>query len=172
MIKIIFNEEDISALRHWRFQHPDPRVQVRMEALYLRSQGVAKTEILRLCGLSKASFHRYLKAYMVGGITQLKHLDHYRPHSELTNHRTTLEAYFHQHPPATVAEAAAKLAELPGMVRKPTQVRQYLRALGMKPMKVGRLPAKADVDAQDAFKKKPGTQVTGRWGWPARRLFH
>jgi transposase len=162
MIKIIFNEEDISALRYWRFQHPDPRVQVRMEALSLRSQGVANAEILRLCGSSKASFHRYLKAYMAGGITPLKRRDHYRPHSELTNHRTTLEAYFHQHPPATVAEAAAKLAELTGMVRNPTQVRQYLRALGMKPMKVGMLPAKADVEAQEAFKKKPGAQVTGR----------
>jgi transposase len=172
MIKIIFTEEDISALRYWRFRHPDPRVQVRMEALYLRSQGVANAEILRLCGISKASFHRYLKAYMAGGITQLKHIDHYRPHSELTNYRTTLEAYFHQHPPATVAEAAAKIAELTGIVRKPTQVRQYLRALGMKPMKVGMLPAKADVEAQEAFKKKPGAQVTGRWGWPARRLFH
>ena len=89
MIKIIFNEEDISALRYWRFQHPDPRVQVRMEALYLRSQGVANAEILRLCGMSKASFHRHLKAYVAGGIEQLKRIDHYRPHSELANHRTT-----------------------------------------------------------------------------------
>ena len=71
-----------------------------------------------------------------------------------------------------MAEAAAKIAELTGMMRKPTQVRQYLRALGMKPMKVGMLPAKADVEAQEAFKKKPGAQVTGRWGWPARRLVH
>ena len=38
MIKIIFNEEDISALRYWRFQHPDPRVQVRMEALLAQSR--------------------------------------------------------------------------------------------------------------------------------------
>jgi transposase len=172
MITINFSAADIEALRYWRFQHPDPRVQVRMEALYLRSQGVANAEILRLCGISKASFHRYLKAYIAGGITQLKHIDHYRPHSELTTHRTTLEAYFQQHPPASVAEAAAKIAELTGIVRKPTQVRQYLRALGMKPMKVGMIPAKADVDAQEAFKKKPGAQVRGRWGWPARRLFH
>jgi transposase len=162
MIKIIFNEEDISAWRYWRFQHPDPRVQVRMDALYLRSQGVANAEILRRCGISKASFHRHLKAYMAGGITQLKRIDHDRPHSALANHRTTLEAYFHQHPPATVAEAAAKIAELTGIVRKPTQVRQYLRALGMKPMKGGMLPATADVDAQEACKKTPGAQVRGR----------
>jgi transposase len=172
MIKLIFNEEDLTALRYWRFQHPDPRVQVRMEARYWRSQGVAKAEILRLCGISKANFHRYLKAYVAGGVEQLKRIEHYRPHSELTNHRPPLEAYFQQHPPATVAEAAAKIADLTGIVRKPTQVRQYLRAVGMKPMKVGMLLAKADVEAQEAFRKKPGAKVRGRWGWPARRLFH
>jgi transposase len=172
MSHIVFNEEAITALRYWRFQHPDPRVQVRMEALYLRSQGVANAEILRLCGSSKASCHRYLKAYVVGGVEPLKRLEPYRPHSELTNHRSTLEAYFQQPPPATVAEAAAKIAELTGLVRKPTQVRQYLRALGMKPMTVGMLPAKADVDAPEAVKNKPGPQVRGSWGGPARRLFH
>ena len=67
---------------------------------------------------------------MAGGITQLKRIDHYRPHSELANHRTTLEAYFHQHPPATVAEAAAKIAELTGIVRKPTQVRRICERWG------------------------------------------
>jgi transposase len=172
MIKINFSATDVEALRYWRFQHPDPRVQVRMEALYLRSQGVTNGEILRLCGISKASFHRHLKAYVAGGVEQLKRIDHYRPQSKLANHRTTLEAYFQHHPPATVAEAAAKIAEVTGIVRKPTQVRQFLRALGMKPMKVGMIPAKADVDAQEAFKKKSGAQVTGSWGWPARRVFH
>jgi hypothetical protein len=69
-----------------------------------------------------------------------------------------------------VAEAAAKIAELTSIVRKPPQVQQSLCTLGMKPMKVGMLPAKADVDAQAAFKKQPGAQVTGRWGWPMYRL--
>jgi hypothetical protein len=61
MIKIPFTEADIDALRSWRFHHPDPRVQVRMEALYLRSQQVSTRDIRPLCGLSKASFHRSLK---------------------------------------------------------------------------------------------------------------
>ena len=43
------------------------------------------------------------------------------------NYRPTLEGYFRQHPPATVAEAAAKIAELTGIVRQRTQVRQFLR---------------------------------------------
>ena len=153
MIKISFSEADIEALRYWRFQHPDPRVQVRMEALYLRSQKVANGEILRLCGISKASFHRYLTAYVTGGIEQLKHFEPRRPRSALHHHRTTIEAEFQQRPPATVAEAAARIEALTGIVRKPTQVRQFLKALGMKPRKVGMIPAKADVDAQEAFKK-------------------
>jgi transposase len=153
MIKISFGEADIEALRYWRFQHPDPRVQVRMEALYLRSQKVANGEILRLCGISKASFHRYLKAYVTGGIEQLKHFEPRRPRSALHHYRTTIEAEFQQRPPATVAEAAARIEALTGIVRKPTQVRQFLKALGMQPRKVGMIPAKVDVDAQEAFKK-------------------
>jgi transposase len=153
MIKINVSAADVDALRYWRFQHPDPRVQVRMEALYLRSQGMANRDILRLCGISKASFHRYLNVYIAGGIEQLKQIDHYRPQRELARSRPMLEAYFREHPPATVAEAAAQIQERTGIARKPTQVRQFLKALGMKPRKVGMIPAKADVDAQEAFKK-------------------
>lgn len=154
MLKIACSAEDIAALRHWRFHHPDPRIQVRMEALYLRSQGVANADIVRLCGISKASFHRYLHAYGSGGLEALKRIEQYRPQSELQKHRPTLEASLRQHPPATVAEAAARIEALTGIARKPTQVRQFLRSLGMKPLKVGMIPAKADVAAQEEFKKK------------------
>ena len=153
MIKISFGEVDIEARRYWRFQHPDPRVQVRMEALYLRSQQVANGDILRLCGISKASFHRYLQAYMSGGIEQLQHFAPRRPRSALHHHRATIEAAFQQRPPATVAEAVARIEALTGIVRKPTQVRQFLKALGRQPRTVGMIPAKADVEAQEACKK-------------------
>ena len=104
-------------------------------------------------GLSKASFHRYLHAYVSGGIEQLKHLEPHRPRSALHRHRATIEAEFRQQPPATVAEAAARIEALTGIARKPTQVRQFLNVLGMRPRRVGVLPAKADVAAQEAFKK-------------------
>jgi hypothetical protein len=79
VIKITFSEADIAALRYWRFRHPDPRLQVRMKAFYWRSQQVANGDIPRLCGISKASFHRYLKAYATGGLEQLKHLEPRQP---------------------------------------------------------------------------------------------
>ena len=153
MMTINFSDTDLAALQYWRFHHPDPRVQVRMEALYLRSQGVANRDIPRLCGISKASFHRYLTAYATGGIERLQHFEPRRPRSLLHHHRPTIEADFQQRPPATVAEAAARIAALTGITRKPTQVRQFLKALGMQPRKVGMIPAKADVEAHEACKK-------------------
>lgn len=154
MIKKEFSKEAIEALQYWRFNHPDPRVQVRMEAIYLKSQGMKNRSIIGLSRISKASYHRYFNAYITGGIEKLKEIDHYRPQSKLVNHRTTIEAYFREHPPATVAEAIAKIKELTGIERKPTQVRLFLKSLGMKPIKVGMIPAKADAEVQENFKKE------------------
>lgn len=153
MIRIPFSEADLEALRYWRFHHPDPRVQVRREALYLRSQGVANPDILQLCDISQASFPRSLTADVTGGSEQLQQFKPRRPRRALHHHCTTLEAECRQRPPATVAAAAARIEALPGIARKPTQVRQFLTALGMKPRRVGLLPAKADVAAHEAFKK-------------------
>ena len=101
MINLTFRETDIEALRSWRFHHPDPRLQVRMEAIYLRSQRVANGDIPRLCGISKASFHRYLHAYVTGGIEPLKHLEPHRPRSAPHPYRATSKAEFREHPPGT-----------------------------------------------------------------------
>ena len=62
-----------------------------------------------------------------------------------------LEAYFHEHPPATINEAIAKIEELTGIKSKREQVRVFLRKLGLNPRKVGMVPAKADVEIQEKF---------------------
>jgi hypothetical protein len=55
--------------------------------------------------------------------------------NELMAHQDTLKV-FSKHPPATVAAAAATITELTGISRKPTQVRQFLKQMGMAPRKV------------------------------------
>ena len=154
MIDIEFTIAEQEAFHYWRFHHPHPRVQLKMEVLYLKSQSLPLPVICRLCRISKTTFYRYLHDYQAGGLDQLKELSFHQPQSQLIDHRATLEAYFRQHPPATVAEAVAKIEELTGLKRAPTQVRQFLHALGMKPRKVGQIPAKADVVAQEQFKSE------------------
>lgn len=53
-----------------------------------------------------------------------------------------------------MAEAGEKIAALTGVRRKPTQIREFLKRLGMKPRKVAAIPAKADAQAQQAFKEQ------------------
>jgi transposase len=152
LIKIEFTTADQEALRYWRFHHAHPRVQRKMEALYLKSQGLRPEQITRLCDISNSTFYRYLAAYRAGGIDRLKESDFHRQSSQLAEYRAQVEADMRAHPPASVAEASARIASLTGITRGPTQVRQFLRSIGMKPRKVGQIPAKADVEAQEQFK--------------------
>ena len=152
MDKIECTTAERETLHYWRFYHPHPRVQLKMEALYLKSQGLAPEDISRLCAISKTTFYRYLHEYRTGGIEKLKEVPFHQRQSQLAAYRASIEAAFRQCPPATVAEAAARIEALTGLKRGPTQVRQFIQSLGMKPRKVGQIPAKADVTAQEAFK--------------------
>jgi len=57
MITIEFTPEEIEALEYERYHHPDPKVQKRMEVLYLKSQGLTHKEICRLCRISPGWWH-------------------------------------------------------------------------------------------------------------------
>jgi transposase len=152
MIQIEFSEEEKQALNHERYYYPHPPVQRKMEAVWLKSQGLPHHEICRLADLSPHTLCDYLRDYQSGGIEKLKETNFYQPTSDLEEHRDTLEDYFRQHPPATIKEAAAKIKDLTGIERKETQVRAFLKSLGMKCRKVGMLPAQADPDEQAVFK--------------------
>ena len=88
------------------------------------------------------------------GIEKRKEIKFNRPKSELTEHQGTIEAYFESNPPATINEAVKRIEELTGIKRSPTQVRKFLKSIGMRCLKVGTIPSKADVEAQDSYREK------------------
>jgi transposase len=151
MILIDFTPQDIDALHHQRFHHPHPRVQVRMEAVYLKSQGLPHQEICRLTRITENTLRSYLRQYQEGGIERLKRLDWAGTTSELDEHRQSLEDYFRENPPRSTAEAAAAIERLTGIRRGQTQVRRFLTGMGLKFRKLGMIPAKADADEQAEF---------------------
>jgi transposase len=111
-------------------------------------------DICRFTGISKHTLGTYLQAYKEGGINKLKEISFSKPTSAFSLHAQTIETYFREHPPASIKEARAKIHELTGITRSPTQVRQFLTSLGMRPRKVGMMPAKGDATKQDICKKK------------------
>jgi len=153
MLRITFSEQDIADLRYERYHHPHPRVQMKMEALLLKSRTLPHREIAACVGVSEPTLRTYFRSYLAGGIAALREVHFYRPESTLEQHRTTLEAYFTQHPPANATHAAAAIEELTGIKRSPTQIRIFMKRLGLKRLKTFAIPAKCDLEQQEAFKK-------------------
>jgi transposase len=122
-----FSEEDLQILARERYEHPDPRVQVRMEVLWLISQKIIHREAGRLAGVSRVTAERYVAVYRSGGVAALRHFQWCKPVSALEQHRDSLEESFRKNPPHTVAEACARIKEETGLERRPTQVRAFLK---------------------------------------------
>lgn len=127
MTPITFSEEQKQVLHEERFSHPHPRVQLRMEVLWLVSQGLVYSEVARLAGVSPATVDRYVAIYRQGGLEALRQLKWGTGESELMAHRETLEESFRKNPPHTVAEACERIKNETGIERKPTQVRAFLK---------------------------------------------
>ncbi len=72
MIQIEFSGEEIQQLDYERYHHPHPRVQKKMEVLYLKSQGLSHQERRRLCRICQTTLVSYLRQYQQGGIERLK----------------------------------------------------------------------------------------------------
>ena len=128
MTRITFSEEDQQTLHKERFEHPHPRVQQRMEVLWLISQGLVYPEAARLAGVSEATVDRYVALYRHGGLEALREWHWGKSStSELLEHRDSLEESFRRNPPHTVAEARQRIKEETGIARGPTQVRAFLK---------------------------------------------
>ncbi len=154
MIKIDITEKDRKICEYERKHHIHPRVRQKMDVLWLKIKKLSHEKVTEIAGVSKNTVTTYLRLYKEGGLEKLREINFNKPVSELTQHISTLEAYFREHPPASTKEAMGKIEELTGLKRSETQVRKFLISSGLKRRKVGMVPAKADIEKQEIFKKQ------------------
>lgn len=124
-----FTPEDLAAIRHGRYHHPHPRVQQKLEVLWLKSQGLTHEAIARLADLSRRSVQRYLDEFTDGGLARIRRLPWKGQANELAAHQASLEDYFLEHPPRSTREAQAAIERQTGVQRSLTQVRAFLKKL-------------------------------------------
>ena len=129
MRRFTFTPEDLAALRHERYHHPHPRVQQRMEVVWLKSQGLTHEDIARLAGVARRSVQRYLDDFAAGGLERLRRLAWPGKPNTLAAHRDSLEDYFLEHPPRSAREAQDAIEQQTGVRRGLTQVRAFLKKL-------------------------------------------
>lgn len=122
-----FRDDVVAAIRHDRYHHPHPRVQRKMEVLWLKRQGLTHADIARLADVSPRSVQRYLDEFEQGGLQRIRQLNWSGKACELDEHRPSLEAYFLQNPPRCAREAQAAIERLTGVRRGLSQVRAFLK---------------------------------------------
>ena len=126
---LVFSDDDCRTLATERYEHPDPRVQRRMEVLWLLSQGETQVRAGQLAGVSKATVERYVALFRRRGVPGLREFHWVKPTSVLEEYRPALEPEFRERPPHTVAEAMQRIEAITGVRRQETQVREFLKKL-------------------------------------------
>ena len=143
MITIKFTESEVEQLKQERFNHPSPKVQLKMEVLYLKSKGLSHNQICDVCAVTRATLASYLKSYITGGIEELKQLNYRGRENEMLKCSASIEEYFTQNPPRSLKEARAKIEEITGIRRSLPQIWKFFKKIKFKYRKVHAVPGQA-----------------------------
>lgn len=108
--------------------------------LWLTTISSKASEIALIAGVSIRSVFDYIKMYNEGGLAEVMNINYYSPNSKLEGYSDLIRDEFEKKPPASIREARHQIKLLTGIKRSETQVRKFLKKLGMKLMKPGLVP--------------------------------
>jgi transposase len=138
--RVHLTEEQQRIVNEERVAHPDLRVREKMLVLWLLHCGTKHEEAARIVGVSRTTIHRYVVAFRLGGLERLRSCNSHRPQSEMAAYRDLIRASFQEQPARTVAEAGDRIFQLTGLRRSPSQVRKFLKDMGLKFQRVRMIP--------------------------------
>ena len=138
--RVHLTEEQQRIVNEERVSHPDLRVREKMLVLWLLHCGSTREEAAKVVGVSRATVHRYVAAFREGGLDGLRPCNHHRPQSEMAAYRDLIRESFEKQPVRTVAEACDRIFQLTGLRRGPSQVRKFLKDMGLKFQRVRMIP--------------------------------
>jgi transposase len=145
MLQIKISKAEIQRLNYERYHYPCPIVQKRIHAVYLKlTTTLTMTEIGKLTGCCRDSVTDWSNIYEEKGIEGLCKFNYGTNRSILEKHADSLLQSFRERPPLSCNEAVARIKKMTGIGRSPTQVRAFMQRHGLRYLKMGHIPAKAD----------------------------
>jgi transposase len=138
-----------------RASHPSLPVRDKMWTIWLLHCGVTRKKAAEIVGVSRATVQRYLETYRRGGLDGLRRSNVRRPASELAAFRDIIRASFENQPVCTIAEACDRIEKLTGIRRGPTQVRRFLKNLGLKWQRIRAIPVPPKKTWPSTLKTRP-----------------
>ena len=139
-LRVRLTEEEQLIVSEERTSHPNARIRERMLVLWLLHKGVTRQKAAEIVGVGRATVQRSVAAYRDGGLDGLRRWDPNRPESEMAAYRDLIRESLEKQPVHTVAEACERIFQLTGLRRGPSQVRKFLKDLGLKFQRVRVIP--------------------------------
>jgi transposase len=133
-------EEEQRIVNEERVSHPNLRVREKMLVIWLLHCGATREQAAVFVGVSRSTVQRYVAAFGAGGLDSLRQCHVHRPASEMAAYRDLIRESFEKQPARTVAEACDRIFQLTGLRRGPSQVRKFLKDLGLKFQRVRMIP--------------------------------
>src|SRR5438270_5107392 len=147
----VFNisQADIEKLRYERFAYPHPMIQKRIFAVWLKAElHYSHQTISFITGLHANTISYWIKEYQQQGYEGLLTNQYGTNSSALELHSDSILSSLCQQPPMCAAQAAERIREMTGIQRSAQQVRAFMKRHGLKFLKCGHIPAKADTAVQ------------------------
>ena len=154
MIHVMIPPEDLEIIRKERFRCRDACVSRHLHVLFFKAKNLSHQQICSLADISSPGLVEVLKKYAHGGLQAIMQTNWKPRRAALDDFREAIVNRFKENPPPSVKTAQAEIEKLTGIRRGQTQIRMFLRKIGMAPRKMAGIPAKADPVKQEEFKKK------------------
>lgn len=151
MIEISLSANEKDTLSNLHQTHMHHVIRQRAHVILLRSEKISNLKISSLTGLCEASIVDYAHQYAENDIKWVTMLNFRKPVSRLESFDEAIKTHFENHPVSTITHACKEVLDLTGVTLKSTQMRAYLKKLGLAWRKVGGVPAKVNIEAQQKF---------------------
>ena len=155
-LHVELNEQEQQVVNAERESHPQGHVRRKMLVLWLLHCGLTREKAALVTGLGRATVQRYVAAYRQGGLDGLRRWGVTGPVSDLAAHEGLLRESFAKEPCRSINEARERIERLTGIRRQPTQVRRFLKGLGLKFQRVRSVP----VPPKKVSTSTPGSRPT------------
>jgi transposase len=153
--RVELSEEQQRIVNEERSSHPNQRVREKMLVLWLLHKGFTRQQVAGIVSVGRATVQRYVAAFREGGLDGLRQWNVNRPVSEMAAYRELIRESFEKQPVCTVAEAGERIFQLTGLRRGPSQVRKFLKDLGLKFQRVRVIPVPPKKTWPSTSKPKP-----------------
>jgi transposase len=140
-LRISLSEDEQRMVRAERDSHPVACVRRRLQVLWSLHCGLTREQAAKVAGVAVSTVQRDVSLYRDGGLEALRTSGReYQPTSDLAQYTDIIRRSLKEQPARTIAEACERIKGLTGIERRPTQVRCFLKSIGLKWQRVRAIP--------------------------------